>query len=469
MEDKMECIFQRLTMKTRLNLVLWLGLVASFCPGRSLSQTPPKNEPLLLTPYLDRGDIDLARNHSIVCFRQPSIVPFSYAGYLTVDRDYLNHLFFWFFPSLSNPSAPVLMWLNGGPAVSSMIGLFWEHGPMEVNRQKYGNSYGPRKHSWFGPFSVVYIDNPVGTGYSFSERGNSGYKLNKTGYAHDLFNFVDQFFTMFPDFKTRDLYIGGQSYAGKYIPPLGYRILTERSDINLRGVLLGGPYFDPPTQSVAFFDYLYAVGALSHHDKTRHKAKVLDMYQEFLVGGNVNKTFSQLFEQLVLISELPLPSLDNYVTGEEADYKTVEKVMTSRDMRNAVHVGDQEYMVSNDNLSQCYGPDVMVSTKSELAHLMNNIKVLVYNGDFDVVVSSVMIESALMTTPWNGQEHYNRSSRKYWKKDTRLKGFYTQTGQFCRVVIHGAGHQTPHDVPDATLEMVTDFVNHGYPDVMAST
>ncbi|KAK0051266.1 serine carboxypeptidase CPVL [Biomphalaria pfeifferi] len=445
------------------SLVLWLGLIVLVCLGHShpQSQQQTSSGPLLLTPYLDRGDVGLARNLSLVRFRPPTIVPLSYAGYLTVDRGVRNHLFFWFFPSPSNPMAPLLLWLNGGPAVSSMIGLFWEHGPMEVNYKLYGNSYGKRNHSWVGPFSVVYIDNPVGTGYSFSETGTRGYKLNKEGYCHDLFNFVDQFFRMFPDLKDLELYIGGQSYAGKYIPPLAYRILSERNDINLKGIILGGPYFDPKTQSVAFFDYLYAVGAISHHDMNKHKNRVQAMYKEFLEGGNANKTFSQLFEQLVLLTDLPLPSLDNYVSGEEANYSLVGEVMTTLDTRKAVHVGNQKYIVSNDNLSQCYGPDVMVSTKEELAQLMNNIKVLIYNGDYDVVVSSVMIEAAVMSTLWNGQEHYNRSMRHYWKQDKRLKGFYSRTGKFCRVVVHGGGHQTPHDVPDVTLEMVTDFLHHG--------
>jgi vitellogenic carboxypeptidase-like protein len=425
------------------------------------------NESLFLTPFLDKDDIQTARTLSEVHLGRFNSVLYSHAGFITVDRQLGNHLFFWHFPSHVNKDAPLLMWLNGGPAVSSMLGLFWKHGPLEVNREKYGDSYTRRNHTWVGPLSVVYVDNPVGTGFSFSDMGEKGYKLTQDGYTHDLYNFVLQFFKLFPEYKSRQFYIGGQSYAGKYVPALAHRIHKHRhnesAEIPLTGIILGGPYFDPPTESVAFFDYLYALGAISHADMERHKTKVKSMYNDFVQqGGIIKNTFSELFTDLVLLKELPLPSLDNYVTGKSADYKHVSNIMNSSEIRKAVHVKScRSYFSSNDVLSELYGPDVFVSTKPQMGVIMDNYKVLIYNGDYDVVVSSAMIEAALMSTNWSLQGQYNNTRRKIWKTDDRLKGFVSHTGQFCRVVVHGAGHQTPHDMPDTSLEMVTSFLKYG--------
>lgn len=491
---------------TGLLLAVWLATTCLYaCAGSANFQCGNESRPvpLILTPYLDACQVETARCLSRVQLpamfgdgatqttseKLPKIE--SHAGFLTTNRTLGNHLFFWHFYSQENPDAPLLLWLNGGPAVSSMLGLFWEHGPLEVDKDKYGpGNFGPHKHSWVGPFSVVYVDNPVGTGYSYSESKENGYRLTQEEYTDDLYEFVLQFLELFPEYRTRGLFLGGQSYAGKYVPALGYRIHIEQArsrrhgthtgqtdtcskphkagtlakilGVNLKGIVLGGPYFDPETESVAFFDYLYSMGVISHFDTRRHKAKVREMYQNFTLGIAAKANFSTLFTDLVLLNELPLPSLDNYVTGKDADYKAVGHVMKTPRMRSALHVGqDQSYFESNDELSELYGPDVLVSTKSKMAALMNHYKVLIYNGDYDIVVSSVMIEAALLTTPWDGQAQYNTSSRKIWGKQQHVKGFYTHTANFCRVVVHGAGHQTPHDKPRECLEMVTAFLARG--------
>lgn len=52
----------------------------------------------------------------------------SYSGYIDLAPD--EHTFFYFFEARSNPAtAPVTLWLNGGPGSSSLIGLFQGTGP----------------------------------------------------------------------------------------------------------------------------------------------------------------------------------------------------------------------------------------------------------------------------------------------------------------------------------------------------
>ena len=76
---------------------------------------------LMLTPLLDTGQVRQAQEQSQVNNSQVYNGT-SHAGYLTVDRLLGNHIFFWFFPSMEKPDAPVLLWLNGGPGVPTMQG-----------------------------------------------------------------------------------------------------------------------------------------------------------------------------------------------------------------------------------------------------------------------------------------------------------------------------------------------------------
>ena len=58
-------------------------------------------------------------------------------------------------------TAPVVVWLQGGPGGSSLFGLFAEHGPFTVDEKLH---IVPRNISWTDTMNMIYIDNPVGTG-----------------------------------------------------------------------------------------------------------------------------------------------------------------------------------------------------------------------------------------------------------------------------------------------------------------
>lgn len=55
-------------------------------------------DPLFLTPLIESGKIDVARKQATVQHKEMSDVG-SYAGYLTVNKQYNSNLFFWFFPA----------------------------------------------------------------------------------------------------------------------------------------------------------------------------------------------------------------------------------------------------------------------------------------------------------------------------------------------------------------------------------
>ncbi|KAJ5628335.1 hypothetical protein N7490_010563 [Penicillium lividum] len=98
-----------------------------------------------------------------VCETTPGVN--SYAGYVDLAPD--KHTFFWFFEARHKPeTAPVTLWLNGGPGSDSLIGLFEELGPCHVN-ETYDTYLNP--HSWNEISNMLFISQPLGTGFSYSE------------------------------------------------------------------------------------------------------------------------------------------------------------------------------------------------------------------------------------------------------------------------------------------------------------
>jgi carboxypeptidase D len=143
-------------------------------------------------------------------------VPFdigeSYAGSLPIsNKTNSSELFFWFFPS-ENAAATdeILIWLNGGPGCSSLMGLLQENGNFlwqTGERRPVKNSW-----AWTKLTNVVWIEQPAGTGFS-RLNGNQG-PQNEYEMAEQFLGFWKNFVDTF-QLHNRKVFITGESYAGQ--------------------------------------------------------------------------------------------------------------------------------------------------------------------------------------------------------------------------------------------------------------
>ena len=176
-------------------------------------------------------------------------------------------MFFWFFPSQINPrpDTPILLWLQGGPGSTSLFALFNEIGPIYIDTN--GNIQ-LREISWNKNYHLIFIDNPVGTGFSFTD-DPEGFVRSQEDVARDLYSALVQFFQIFTEYKSNPFYVTGESYAGKYVPSLTYKIHMENQNpqvkvaINLKGMTIGNGLCDPVNQYM-YGDFLYQVGEVKN-------------------------------------------------------------------------------------------------------------------------------------------------------------------------------------------------------------
>lgn len=144
--------------------------------------------------------------------QHPDINIQNYAGYFTVNKEFNSNLFFWFFPAqIHSENAPVVLWLQGGPGASSLYGLFTENGPFSITKKQQLLN---RKYSWHINHNIIYIDNPVGTGFSFTE-SDDGYAKNEVDVGANLLLGLQQFFLLFPELQKNEFFVTGESYGGK--------------------------------------------------------------------------------------------------------------------------------------------------------------------------------------------------------------------------------------------------------------
>ena len=110
-----------------------------------------------------------------------------YTGYVSlppstlapIEQNYTVNTFFWFIEARTNAStAPLTIYINGGPGSSSMVGLFLETGPCEVIEIAQGQ-FGTkaREWGWDRSSNILYIDQPNEVGFSYDNRVNGSLNL----------------------------------------------------------------------------------------------------------------------------------------------------------------------------------------------------------------------------------------------------------------------------------------------------
>jgi vitellogenic carboxypeptidase-like protein len=95
---------------------------------------------------------------------------------------------------------------------------------------------------------MLFIDQPIGTGYSYSD-GIEHFTENQQEIVDHLHSLLSQFFQDHPEYDT-DLYLAGESYAGKYVPSLAERIVKVGpvGKGKLKGIIVGDGFVDPIIQ-----------------------------------------------------------------------------------------------------------------------------------------------------------------------------------------------------------------------------
>eukprot|EP00639_Heterosigma_akashiwo_P022602 CAMPEP_0206411840 /NCGR_PEP_ID=MMETSP0294-20121207/33569_1 /ASSEMBLY_ACC=CAM_ASM_000327 /TAXON_ID=39354 /ORGANISM="Heterosigma akashiwo, Strain CCMP2393" /LENGTH=179 /DNA_ID=CAMNT_0053872737 /DNA_START=93 /DNA_END=628 /DNA_ORIENTATION=- len=135
-----------------------------------------------------------------------------------------------------------------------MDGLFLENGPFRLNDA--ADTITVNQHSWHNaPANVLYIDQPVGTGLSYTTTNH--YANNDQDVNQMFYTFLQNFLRLHSAYRepdgggTRPVYFTGESHAGHYIPSMIKYILEKNSApspgdarVTLGGALVGNGWTD---------------------------------------------------------------------------------------------------------------------------------------------------------------------------------------------------------------------------------
>jgi carboxypeptidase C (cathepsin A) len=164
-----------------------------------------------------------------------------FSGYIDVsapgEAAGTRQMFYWFVESQSRPREdPLLLWTNGGPGCSGSIGFLSENGPFFA--AEGGGRLEVNEFSWNKVANMVFIEQPVGVGFSFSE---VDVEYGDAQAAADNLRFVLGFFARYPLYNSSAFYLSAESYGGHYLPTLAQAIEESGQVPEFRGIFLGNP------------------------------------------------------------------------------------------------------------------------------------------------------------------------------------------------------------------------------------
>lgn len=438
-----------------------------------------------------------------------------FSGYLRADNSGTpkKFLHYWFVESQKDPnSAPLLLWLNGGPGCSSLGGLFTELGPFMANQD--GKTLSLNPNSWNKVANVLFLESPAGVGFSYS-RSLINYN-NDDSTASQNHIALKSFMEKFPHLANNKLYLAGESYAGVYLPTLGQLVDADR-DLNLKGIAIGNGYLDSAklSESLVFFTYYHGlIGESSWSKISKHccngqqptrencsftgaklsiqcRYALMDVQQAISSGINPYnlydkcKSASSGFSKRELIDRALVSNLFNtrpqgdqtFLVFEPSKHKLrveppciddsfLGNYLNQDLVRKAIHVPKEVqkwetcsmimYVMQYPQRSGGLSPQIKGLIESK-----RNLTMLVYNGDVDTVCNFLGDEWFVDDLGRNITNEYSP-----WKVNKQVAGYVKHYDGITFATLRGSGHMVPGDRPQEALAMISVFLNSTHPNTM---
>ncbi|KAG2706475.1 hypothetical protein I3843_05G093400 [Carya illinoinensis] len=415
---------------------------------------------------------------------QPQVGFQQYSGYVTVDDKKQRALFYYFAEAEVDPaSKPLVLWLNGGPGCSSLgVGAFSENGPFRPR----GDVLVGNQYSWNREANMLYLESPIGVGFSYATDSSSDETVNDKITARDNLVFLRKWFDRFPLYRNRSLFITGESYAGHYVPQLAELMLQYNKKeklFNLKGIALGNPVLEFATDFNSRAEYFWSHGLIS--DSTYKLFTSVCNYSRYVseyYRGNVSSICSRVMRQVsgetsrfvdkydvtldVCVSSVFSQSkvLSPQQVGETIDVCVEDEIvnyLNRRDVQMALHarlVGVRQWAVCS-NILDYELLDLEIPTISIIGKFIKaGIPVLVYSGDQDSVIpltgSRTLVhrlaeELGLKTTvPY-----------RVWFEGQQVGGWTQVYGNILSfATIRGASHEAPFSQPERSLVLFKSFL-----------
>ncbi|ESR43767.1 hypothetical protein CICLE_v10011695mg [Citrus x clementina] len=412
---------------------------------------------------------------------QPQASFQQYAGYITIDEKQQRALFYYFVEAATEAaSKPLVLWLNGGPGCSSIgAGAFCEHGPFKPS----GDTLLRNEYSWNKEANMLYLESPAGVGFSYSANKSFYGSINDAIAARDNLAFLEGWYEKFTEYKNREFFITGESYAGHYVPQLAQLIIQSNMKFNLKGIAIGNPLLEFNTDFNSRAEFLWSHGLISDstYDIFTRVCNYSQIRRQYASGSltavcsqvisQVSREISRFVDTYDVTLDVCLPSvlLQSKMLSQLQDKEEIDvcvedettKYLNRKDVQKALHaqlIGVTSWTVCSEVLKYDM-QNLEIPTIHVLGKLAKSgIRVLVYSGDQDSVLpltgTRTLVNGLAKEIGLNTTVPY-----RTWVEGRQAAGWTQVYGDILSfATIRGASHEAPLSQPRRSLALFNAFL-----------
>ncbi|OQU86812.1 hypothetical protein SORBI_3003G154400 [Sorghum bicolor] len=406
---------------------------------------------------------------------QPRSPPVSqFAGYVTVNERNGRTLFYWFFEAETSPAdKPLLLWLNGGPGCSSVgYGAASELVPLLVNGNGTGLEFN--KFAWTREANLLFLESPVGVGFSYSNTTSDQDNIDDGFVAKDSYTFLVNWFRRFPQYKSHDFYIAGESYAGHYVPQLAEMVyernkhLETNQRINLKGFIVGNAVTDAYYDYKGLLEFAWSHSVIS--DQLYKHVKTVCTFRTIFLAGECAHAMGLVYTQYdkIDIYNVYAPKCNTAESALSSSSKnTVEK--TAKKLKRlrmfsgyekSLHanvsgwIKDRRWSICSDSVFHNYYDNIFTVRPIYSKLVKTGLRVWVYSGDMDgrvpVIGSRYWVEALGLPV---------KSQWQPWYLNNQVAGRFVEYEGLTLLTVRGGGHDVPQDKPAEALVLISSFLS----------
>jgi len=391
------------------------------------------------------------------------------SGLIEINEESGSSMFYWFIERLNGDittdEVPLILWLQGGPGCSSQTGNLFEFGPLYIDEELNPQL---REVTWASDYHLLFIDNPLGAGYSFAAK-DEDYVVNYTEMAANLYKMLQTLNETYPEWFKRDFFIFGESYAGHWIPAIANKILTENKNVSvtknavipLKGIGIGDGWTDPYYQLSHNANFAYSWGLVS--EKEKELVASYEREGRDLISKNSRCEALDKFDAVMDTITTAGGNLNVYNIREFGSYDTtaMESWLNLNATKDLLSVPHEVEFTSCDGTAYAkLCDDFMNTVKPLFPSILSEIPVLLFNGQDDLIVNTPSAQNWIASIDWDGREEYLTSEKIIWKANGEVAGSARTARNLTQVVVLKAGHMAPKDQPEFLLDMVRRFVEN---------